>query len=180
MTRKLDVRVVAATNRDLLDLVKQGKFREDLYFRLTMVQLKVPSLAERPEDLILLQRRFIKRFSAQYKKPVSGMTQRAQELLAGYSWPGNIRELENVIGHAFAMTESDTIDIRDLPETNFRQAEPKNVESDELLTLAQVERNYIERVSQPGRESDKVLAAKILGISRTSIYRIRRLECARG
>ena len=124
-----------------------------------------------PEDLALLERRFIKRFSEQFKKPVSGLTQRAQELLAGYSWPGNIRELENVIGHACMMTESQTIDIRDLPETDFTQTSRKENDDGPLLPLAQVERNYIERVlNQAG--GNKVLAAKILGISRTSIYRI--------
>jgi DNA-binding NtrC family response regulator len=170
VTRKLDVRVVAATNRDLLELVKAGKFREDLYFRLTMVQLKVPSLSERPEDLLLLQRHFVKRFSAQYKKPISGLTRRAQTLLAGYSWPGNVRELENVIGHACMMTEADVIDIRDLPETDYSQNVKTTASDEALLTLAQVERLHIERVlNKVG--GNKALAAKILGISRTSLYR---------
>lgn len=171
VTRKLDLRVVAATNRDLSELVKRGKFREDLYFRLTMVQLKVPPLSDRPEDLLLLQRHFLKRFSAEYKKPIAGLTRRAQTLLAGYAWPGNVRELENVIGHACMMTESDVIDIRDLPETNFGQVANANNSSGPLLPLAQIERLYIERVLNQV-SGNKVLAAKILDISRTSLYRI--------
>lgn len=171
VTRKLDVRVVAATNCDLSDLVRRGKFRADLYFRLNMVQLRVPSLAERPEDLLLLQRHFLKRFSDQYKKPISGLTRRAQTLLAGYSWPGNVRELENVIGHACMMTESEVIDIRDLPETNFNPGSAESFGGEPLLPLAQVVRLHVERVvNQSG--GNKVLAAKILGISRTSLYRM--------
>jgi transcriptional regulator with PAS, ATPase and Fis domain len=171
VTRKLDVRVVAATNCDLSDLVRRGKFRADLYFRLNMVQLRVPSLAERPEDLLLLQRHFLKRFSDQYKKLISGLTRRAQTLLAGYSWPGNVRELENVIGHACMMTESEVIDIRDLPETNFNPGSAESLGGEPLMPLAQVVRLHVERVvNQSG--GNKVLAAKILGISRTSLYRM--------
>jgi DNA-binding NtrC family response regulator len=113
--RKVDVRVVAATHRDLPEMVREGKFREDLYFRLCMVELKVPSLAERPEDIQLLERHFLKMFAAQYSKPLAGLTRRAQTILNRYSWPGNVRELENVIGHACMMTETDVIDVRDLP-----------------------------------------------------------------
>jgi DNA-binding NtrC family response regulator len=171
VTRKVDVRVVAATNRDLSELVKQGKFREDLYFRLNMVQLKVPSLAERPEDLLVLQRHFLKLFSEQYKKPISGLTRRAQTLLAGYSWPGNVRELENVIGHACMMTESDVIDLRDLPEMNFNQAPMPIISNEPLMPLAQVGRLYVERVLHQV-SGNKVMAAKILKISRTSLYRM--------
>jgi two-component system, NtrC family, response regulator HydG len=171
MTRKVDVRVVAATHRDLSQLVKEGKFREDLYFRLTMVQLKVPPLSDRPEDLLLLQRHFVKRFSAEYNKQISGLTRRAQTLLAGYGWPGNIRELENVIGHACMMTDSEVIDIKDLPETNYHQNSNVSDSAGPLLSLAQMERLYIERVLQQVN-GNKAMAAKILEISRTSLYRI--------
>jgi DNA-binding NtrC family response regulator len=171
VTRKLDVRIVAATNRDLSEMVKCGKFREDLYFRLTMVTLKVPSLAERPEDLLLLQRHFLKRFAAEYKKPVLGLTRRAQTLLGSYSWPGNVRELENVIGHACMMTESEAIDIRDLPESVQNQNVKSFARNDELLSLAQAERLHVEHIlNRVG--GNKAVAAKTLGISRTSLYRI--------
>ena len=169
--RKVDVRVVAATNRDLPEMVSQGKFREDLYFRLCMIELKVPSLAERREDLPILQRHFLKSFAAQYKKPLAGLTRRAQTLLVKYSWPGNVRELENVIGHACMMTESDVIDVRDLPARiqNLRSAE--NTESEVDLSLDQAARLHVQRVlAHVG--GNKVRAAEILGISRTYLYEL--------
>ena len=167
--RKVNVRVVAATHRDLPEMVRQGKFREDLYFRLCMVELKVPSLAERREDLPMLERHFLKSFAAQYKKPLAGLTRRAQTLLTRYSWPSNVRELENVIGHACMMTESDVIDLRDLPDRiqNFRPAE--NVESEVELSMDQLARLHAHRVlAHVG--GTKVRAAEILGISRTYLY----------
>jgi DNA-binding NtrC family response regulator len=114
-TRKVDVRVIAATNHDLRAAIREKAFREDLYYRLSMVELRVPPLAERREDLPLLERHFISKFAAQYRKEIRGLTQRAQILLASHSWPGNVRELENVLGHASMMTLGDTIDVQDLP-----------------------------------------------------------------
>jgi DNA-binding NtrC family response regulator len=113
---KMDVRVVAATHKDLRKAIADRQFREDLYYRLSMVEIRVPRLAERMEDLPLLTRHFVDKFARQFGKPVRGLTQRAQILLARHSWPGNVRELENVIGHACMMTMSELIDISDLPE----------------------------------------------------------------
>jgi DNA-binding NtrC family response regulator len=115
--RKVDIRVVAATNRDVPDLIAQKQFREDLYYRLAMVELRTPSLAERKEDLPLLEKYLLERFTTQFNKDIRGLTRRAQILLARHSWPGNVRELENVLGHASMMTMSDIIDVEDLPET---------------------------------------------------------------
>jgi transcriptional regulator with PAS, ATPase and Fis domain len=115
--RKVDVRVVAATNRDVTEMIAQKQFREDLYYRLAMVELRTPSLAERKEDLPLLEKFFLERFAEQFDKPIHGLTRRAQIVLARHSWPGNIRELENVLGHAAMMTMSDTLDVEDLPES---------------------------------------------------------------
>ncbi len=169
--RKVNVRVVAATNRDLPEMVKQGKFREDLYFRLCMIELKVPSLAERREDLPMLQRHFLKMFAAQYKKPLAGLTRRAQTILARYEWPGNIRELENVLGHACMMTESDVIDVRDLPERIQNQRPPGNNENEENLSMDQATRLHAQRVlAHVG--GNKVRAAEILDISRTYLYEL--------
>jgi DNA-binding NtrC family response regulator len=98
--RAIDVRVIAATNRNLRSMVKDGKFREDLYYRLAMVEIPLPRLTDRREDLLLLERHFLDKFAAEYKKPVAGITRRAQTRMAIYSWPGNVRELENVIGNA--------------------------------------------------------------------------------
>jgi transcriptional regulator with PAS, ATPase and Fis domain len=114
--RKVDVHVIAATHRDLREAVAQKQFREDLFYRLSMVEIHVPSLEERKEDLPLLTAHFIEKFAAQYQKPIRDITQRARIVLARHSWPGNIRELENVIGHACMMVLGDTIDARDLPD----------------------------------------------------------------
>src|SRR5579864_1332032 len=112
--RKVDVRVIAASNRDLRIAIAEKHFREDLYYRLSMVEVAVPRLAERKEDLPLLERHFVARFAAQYSKPIRGLTHRAQIVLSLHSWPGNVREMENVIGHAAMMTMSELIDIVDL------------------------------------------------------------------
>ena len=169
--RKVNVRVVAATNRDLPEMVSQGKFREDLYFRLCMIELNVPSLAERREDLPMLQRHFLKMFAAQYKKPLSGLTRRAQTVLSRYAWPGNIRELENVLGHACMMTESDVIDVRDLPDRIRNQRTTENPENELQLSMDQATRLHAQRVlAHVG--GNKVRAAEILDISRTYLYEL--------
>ncbi len=113
--RKVDVRVIAATNRDVESLIAEKLFREDLYYRLAMVELKTPSLAERKEDLPLLEKHFLQRFSEQFNKNIIGLTRRAQILLARHNWPGNVRELENALGNASMMTMGDMIDVDDLP-----------------------------------------------------------------
>ncbi len=114
--RRVDVRVIAATHRDLRTAIAERAFREDLYYRLSMVEIRTPSLCERKEDLPLLIRHFLEKFSSQFGKPVRGLTQRAQILLARHDWPGNVRELENAIGHGCMMTLAETIDVQDLPE----------------------------------------------------------------
>jgi DNA-binding NtrC family response regulator len=113
--RKVDVRVIAATNRDVQDLIAQKQFREDLYYRLAMVELKTPALADRREDLPLLEKFLLDRFATQFHKEIRGLTRRAQIVLARHSWPGNIRELENALGNACMMAISDMIDVEDLP-----------------------------------------------------------------
>jgi two-component system, NtrC family, response regulator HydG len=170
--RRVDVRVIAATHRDLPSMVKEQRFREDLFYRLSMVQVKLPSLAQRKEDLPLLERYFIKRFAEQYGKPLRGITRRAQALLARHSWPGNVRELENVLGNACMMTESETVDVRDLPEY-VRDKQPSEAQEEEnsLATLEQVEKSHSLRVLQ-SVGGNKVRAAELLGVSRTKLYRI--------
>ena len=125
-TRKVNVRVIAATHRNLKQAVADRQFREDLYYRLTMVEIQVPSLAERKEDLPLLIRHFVDRFAREYGKPLRGVTPRARLVLERHSWPGNVRELENALGHASMMAEGDEIDVGDLPAGLFEseQAAP--------------------------------------------------------
>jgi transcriptional regulator with PAS, ATPase and Fis domain len=114
--RAVDVRVIGATHRQLRTMVAGEQFREDLYYRLAMVEIPLPGLLERKEDLPLLQKHFVDKFATQYGKPIEGITRRAQRRMATYAWPGNVRELENVIGNAAMMTEGNTIDLSDLPE----------------------------------------------------------------
>jgi DNA-binding NtrC family response regulator len=114
--RRVDVHVIAATHRDLRAAISDKLFREDLYYRLSMVEVHVPALADRQEDLPLLIRFFIERFSSQFRKEIRGLTQRAQIVLARHNWPGNVRELENVLGHSCMMAQANTVDVQDLPE----------------------------------------------------------------
>jgi DNA-binding NtrC family response regulator len=172
--RKVDAHVIAATNHDLKALIAQGRFREDLYYRLSMVEIKAPRLAERKEDLGLLEQFFIRKFAEMYQKQIQGITQRAQILLARYSWPGNVRELENVLGSACMMVMGDMIDIADLPE-QLRSQSPQPVsaggspglsaEPDRELSLEEQERlllvSALERAG--GNQSQ---AARLLRISR--------------
>jgi DNA-binding NtrC family response regulator len=168
--RKVDVRVVAATNHDLRAAVAENRFREDLYYRLSMVEIRAPRLAERKEDLPLLQRHFVARFATQYGKEMRGLTHRAQIRLSQHSWPGNVRELENVIGHAAMMTMSDVMDVQDLPAYLHGSSEHAEQTAASLAgsTLAEVEREYIIRVL---RETDGVIsaAATRLGVPRTTL-----------
>jgi DNA-binding NtrC family response regulator len=167
--RSIDVRVIAATHRDLKAMVRDGQFREDLYYRLAIVDITLPSLASRREDLPLLQRYFIEKFSADYKKSFAGMTRRTQTRMAAYPWPGNIRELENVIGNACMMAEGSLIDIDDLPE-NLRSSANQEPSSDEtLLPLEEVQRRHVIRVLE-AVGGHKARAAEILGIGRATIY----------
>jgi transcriptional regulator with PAS, ATPase and Fis domain len=114
--RKVDVHVVAATNQDLRAAIAEKRFREDLFYRLSMVEIHVPALAERKEDVPLLTKYFLDRFSSQFRKDIRGLTQRAQVAIARHNWPGNVRELENVLGHGAMMAMAETIDMQDLPD----------------------------------------------------------------
>jgi DNA-binding NtrC family response regulator len=171
VARKTDVRIIAATNRNLRDSAAQGRFRDDLYYRLSMIEIRLPSLSQRTEDLPLLERYFIDRFAQEYGKPVRGLTRRAETALARYGWPGNVRELENALGHACMMTDSDSIDVPDFPE-QVRQPAPRQQAAElELLPLAVVERRHAERVLA-AMGGNKVQAAKILEIHRATLARI--------
>src|SRR5690348_2008142 len=171
VARRVDVRVIAATHRDLSSMVREQKFREDLFYRISVVHINLPSLAQRKEDLPLFEQYFVRRFAEQYGKPVRGLTMRAQTLLARYAWPGNVRELENVLGSACMMTESETIDVRDLPEY-LRESRLSEVhEESSLATLEQVERTHALRVLKHVG-GNKVRAAELLDVSRAKLYRI--------
>jgi DNA-binding NtrC family response regulator len=169
VVKKVSVRVIAATNRDLKKMVAEKTFREDLYYRLAMVEIRLPRLIERKEDMLLLQRYFLERFAAEYNKEISGITRRAQATLAKYNWPGNVRELENVIGSACMVTESKIIDVRDLPEDVLTGGveDPQ----DGLVSLETVEHRHVLRVLD-SLGGNKHRAAEVLGISRATLYAI--------
>jgi DNA-binding NtrC family response regulator len=171
VVRKVYVRVIAATNRSLPELIAAKQFREDLYYRLSMVEIKLPRLAERREDLPLLTRFFVQEFASQYGKPIRGLTPRAEILLFRYAWPGNVREMRSALGNACMMAEGDMIDVRDLPE-HLHAPPPEAPEpGGELLLLEEVERRHVARVLE-SVGGNKARAAKILGINRATVYRI--------
>ncbi len=167
--RTVEVRVIAATNRDLRSLVSEGRFREDLYYRLTMVNIMLPRLVDRREDMPLLQRHFLEKFAAEFKKPVTGITRRAQARMGIYSWPGNVRELENVIGNACMMVDGPVIDIGDLRE--LLHGAPGDIvgQDEDLISLEVLQRRHAMRVLERVG-GNKSQAAEILGISRATLY----------
>jgi DNA-binding NtrC family response regulator len=170
VTRKVDVRVVAATHRDLRQMVADKTFREDLFYRLAMVQITVPSLAERREDIPLLERYFLEKFSVQFKKPITGISRGGRTLISRYSWPGNIREMENAIGNACMLADTPLIEIHDLPP-HLRETAAQGSRPTELLTLKEMERRYVLQVLEKVG-GNKLQAAQILNIGRTTLYSI--------
>jgi len=169
--RNIDVRVIAATHRNLKTMVHDGQFREDLYYRLAVVEIALPVLANRREDLPLLERYFIEKFAGEYDKPISGLSRRAQTRLATYPWPGNVRELENVIGNACMMVDGNLIDIDDLPERLRGPLSEDLASNDSFLSLEELQRRHILRVLE-GVGGNKARAAQVLGIGRATIYQL--------
>jgi two-component system response regulator HydG len=169
-----DVRVIAATNRDLEGAVEEGRFRRDLFYRINVVHLNVPPLRARGSDILLLAQYFLERIMESSPKRVTGFSPAVAERLLSYSWPGNVRELQNCVARAVALTSFAEITVEDLPTQirNYTRA-PILVDSDnptELLTLEEVERRYILRVLE-ATAGNKTLAAQILGMDRKTLYR---------
>ena len=169
--RKVDVRVIAATNRDLRALIREGRFREDLFYRLGMIEISLPRIVERKEDIHLLERFMVEKYAKQYGKTIQGITRRAQTCLSAYSWPGNIRELENVISLAVMMTDNNVIDLGDLPKSLLSSDPRLPSQDDNLLTFAELQNRHMQRVLEHV-EGDKTRAAEILGISRSTLYNV--------
>jgi two-component system, NtrC family, response regulator AtoC len=176
-TLSADLRLVAATNKDLDAQVKAGAFREDLFFRLRVVELRLPALRERVEDLPLLARAFLAEFSQENEKPVKGFTPDAFELLMQYQWPGNVRELRTAIEHAVVLCRSDKITARDLPpslrevggkapgDTDLKRLAARND-----LTVKEAERELIISALK-ATNGNRTLAAKRMGVSRRTFHR---------
>ena len=172
--RAFDARVIAATNRDLETLVVDGRFREDLYYRLHVIHVELPPLRSRGQDVLLLARLFLDRLVARSGKPIEGLSRDAEARLLAYRWPGNVRELENAIEHAVALTRGRRIELDDLPERirGFKSNHVVVAASDpeELVPMHVVEERYIRRVMQAVR-NNKSQAARILGFDRKTLRR---------
>jgi DNA-binding NtrC family response regulator len=167
--RKVNVRVIAATHRDLKAAKTSGAFREDLYYRLAMVELNVPSLKERHEDVPLLARHFMRVFASEYGKQIEGLAPRALIVLERYGWPGNVRELEHVIGRACMLTEATRIDVQDLPSHLVAAAgRPEFEETPGSMALEEHERHLLVRALADSRGNQSEAARK-LGIGRDAL-----------
>jgi len=170
----VDLRLIAATHRDLEDAIVSGQFREDLYFRLNVIQIALPPLRARGNDVLLIAQSFVETFAKQAGKAVVGLSPEAAERLSSYAWPGNVRELRNAIERAVALTRHESITVDDLPE-RIRAYKVSHVlvashDPEELVNLAEVEKRYIARVLG-AVGGNKSTASRILGIDRTTLYK---------
>lgn len=162
---KVDIRIIAATNKDILSLVKQGKFREDLYFRLNVIPIDIPPLRERGEDIFLLSAYFLEFYKKEYNKPDLKISDNVLNIFRNYSWPGNVRELQNIIQRMVVMCEGNLIDVPDLPEImRYSITNCRNIE----MSLEEVEREHIINVLKYTK-NNKSKAAEILKIDRKTL-----------
>uniref|UniRef100_I2PYL4 Response regulator with CheY-like receiver, AAA-type ATPase, and DNA-binding domains n=1 Tax=Desulfovibrio sp. U5L TaxID=596152 RepID=I2PYL4_9BACT len=165
----LDIRIVAATNKDLKHEAATGAFREDLFFRLNVVTIHLPRLSERREDVAPLAEHFLEKYNQAFRKVVKAIDPEALAILTAYSYPGNVRELENIVERGVALTEGDTLLVKDLP-SDLRQLSFDSVEGEGLVSLEEMERRYIARVLER-TGYNKGLAAQVLGLPRTTLWR---------
>jgi len=170
--RKTDVRIIAATNKDLSKLISEGKFRDDLFYRLNVVKIELPSLSQRREDIPLLIGAFIQKFNAKMGKQIVGVSDQALRLLLKHDYPGNIRELENIIEHAFVLCGKGRIELECLPkEIAGSQMETTSpLPTKEESPFDQAEAEVIEKVLKK-YEGDRIKTAKELKIGRTTLWR---------
>jgi NtrC-family two-component system response regulator AlgB len=168
--RRANVRVIAATNRNLAEDVKAGKFREDLFYRLNVITVALPGLRDRPGDLVRFAESYRKFFAARLGKKVAGFAPDVLSAFAGYAWPGNLRELRNVIERAVILAGSDTIQLGDLPEEFGAKPEP-GVAVGSRVTIDALEAEHIRRILAVSRNLEE--AARTLGIDPATLYRKR-------
>jgi DNA-binding NtrC family response regulator len=173
-TLSADARLVAATNKNLATLVKEGTFREDLFFRLRVVEIHLPPLRERKNDIPLMAMAFLKEFALENGKNVTGISREAMDILLNYSWPGNVRELRTALEHAVVLARAETISVRDLPQ-NIRLGDDKELGGGDVfnasdLTVKEAEKQLIIRALKEtnGNRSE---AAKRIGMSRRTLHR---------
>ncbi len=164
-TIRVDVRLIAATNKTLLDEIKRGKFREDLFYRLNVVEIHIPPLRERMEDVSELVEHFVAEFRQKYNKPDLAVSRQGVQTLLNYSWPGNVRELRNVIERAVVLSRTAQIESEDFPE-KIRQPSllpGDSAEEDHIFTLQEMERMYVRKVLEYAG-GNKLKAARLLNI----------------
>ena len=170
----IDVRVVAASNRDLETAIEERKFREDLYYRINVIHVELPPLRARGADVLLLATHYLQHFAAQSQKDVHSLDAEAAEKLSAYAWPGNVRELANCMERAVALTRNESIGVADLPEKirSYRTSHVLVAATDpsELVPMEEVEKRYILRVLE-AVGGNKTLAAQVLGLDRKTLYR---------
>ena len=168
----IDVRVIATSNRDLPSWIQEQRFREDLYYRLKVIDIELPPLRERKEDISLLVQHFIDQFNLELKKKISGVSENVLQVLLNYSWPGNVRELENVIQRAMTLSQHDILQAEDLPSPLLQKGDEDLFEKGfkEKYTIDQLEREYIKKVLLEVN-GNKSKAAEILGLDRKTLYR---------
>jgi DNA-binding NtrC family response regulator len=168
----IDLRIISTSNCDITSSIQQGRFREDLYYRLKVIDIDIPALRERREDIPILVQHFIQKFSKELKRAVSGVSGDALKILLNYPWPGNVRELENIIQRAITLSRHEVISPEDLPASIIQKADEKLFEKavEEKFTLDQLEKEYIRRVLiETGGNKSK--AAERLGLDRKTLYR---------
>jgi DNA-binding NtrC family response regulator len=172
---KVDVRIIAATNKDLESLVKEGLFRKDLYYRLKVMVVEMPPLRERKEDILLLSNLFIEEINREYAKNINGLTEDAKKIMIQYPWPGNVRELKNVIERAMILTDQAYISPKQLPfELRHKEGmgpkafETNPFEMNEMMPLEEIEKIYLSNVLKK-LDWNKSKASKILGVSRATL-----------
>jgi len=166
----VDVRVVSATNCDLKDMVRGGRFRADLYFRLNIVQIAIPPLRERKEDIVLLAEYFLDRQAELYGEPPKVLSEQTKRVLLSYDWPGNVRELANVIENAYVMSRGEVVNLSALPPSVF-SGESLLSERSQVKSLADMQKNAVIEALAAAR-GRKTYAAKILGISYRKLVRL--------
>ncbi|MBI4246104.1 MAG: sigma-54-dependent Fis family transcriptional regulator, partial [Candidatus Rokubacteria bacterium] len=171
-TIRVDVRIVAATNQDLAQLVREKRFREDLYYRLKVITVNVPPLRERREDIQVLAEHFLRLYAAKNNRRLDGFTDEALRRLEGYSWPGNVRELENVVERGVVLARGSRIEVTDLPEEIAGATPlPEGVLSVRIGTpLAEIEQRLLEATLR-ATKGNKTLTAKLLGIDPRTVAR---------
>ena len=165
----LDIRLIAASNKDIKKATAEGSFREDLFYRLNVVTLRLPRLRERKDDIPMLISFFIEKYSRPFEKKIRGISPHALEILMHYNFPGNVRELENIIQRSVALAESDVIRINDLPP-DLQKLEFNTLEGEGLLALEELEKLHIAKVLDK-TDYNKSLSSKILNLPRTTLWR---------